>query len=99
MKKVCIMTLILVMTMSLSACRRNENSKPTETIPPATEQTVPVTKPTVPAIDPTLDTNIPDPSVDSNSDMTDKSFVNQRLDLTVGIQEFRGRKRPGIRIS
>ena len=79
MKKVCIMTLILVMTMSLSACRRNENTKPTETIPPATEQTVPVTKPTVPAIDPTLDTNIPDPSVDSNSDMTD-NFTDSTQD-------------------
>ena len=63
MKRLGIFTLIVAMLFSLCACRRKEETKPTETKPVATE-----TAPTViPEMDPTIGTNIPDPTVDSNS--------------------------------
>lgn len=61
MKKFSVIALVLVLTISLAACGRRAN-RPTE----ATRDTTPITVPTVP--DMTMpSTNIPDPTVDSNS--------------------------------
>lgn len=76
MKKFCALTLALVLAVPLCACSRRKDDTPTETLPPVTtEQTTlpPVTTepattaPTVIPDMPELDTNIPDPTVDSNS--------------------------------
>lgn len=61
MKKVLIALLVLVMALSLVACRRRNND--VETTPTTTPQTSEM--PFIPDMDPTLDTNIPDPSVDT----------------------------------
>ncbi len=65
MKKLCLTVLSVVMAISLCACNRKQNIVPTEATPPAT---VAPSKPTPPSVpDPTMSTNIPDSTVDSNS--------------------------------
>lgn len=65
MKRLSIIALVLVLTLSLVACGRRDNgetSAPTTTTP-STDMTI------IPHMDPTLDTNIPDPNVDSSMPM------------------------------
>lgn len=71
MKKLTIITLALALALTLAACRRKENgNETTATKEPATETTQETTM--LPDIDPTLETNIPDPEVDTSMpDMTD----------------------------
>ena len=74
MKRIGVFALIFTMLFSLCACRRKEEPKPTETRPVATEPA-----PTVmPEMDPTIGTNIPDPTVDSNSTNQD-SVVDESI--------------------
>ena len=86
MKKLGILALVFALLFSLSACRRKEQSKPTETTPVTTAPSV------IPEMDPTLETNIPDPTVDSNSTgidgNTQENFssndVEQNANNTIG---------------
>ena len=78
MKKISIIALILVLSLSLVACRRKNETMPTETTPTATQ--APTTADTTPQTDPTLDTNIPDPTVDSNSNQPEDN--TETTDLT-----------------
>lgn len=89
MKKFGIIALTLVLTFALSACRRGDDKE--TTIPPETASratTVPTTIDTMPIIDPTIGTNIPDPTVDSNSTegmtdgMTDGTVTGSTGDTT-----------------
>lgn len=72
MKKFAIFTLVLVIALSLNACRMGETQTTTEqnTTPDTTTATTPtVTTPiaTDPiVIDPTIEPNVPDPSVDND---------------------------------
>ncbi|MBO5836541.1 MAG: hypothetical protein J6Q92_01460 [Oscillospiraceae bacterium] len=67
MKKISIIALMLVATLSLAACgRRDEPDTTPTTTAPTTEMTI------FPSTDPIIETNIPDPSVDTSMpDMTD----------------------------
>ena len=74
MKKLSMIALALVLSLSLAACGRsknNETSAPTNTT--ANNATFDPTM--IPDMDPTKETNIPDPSVDTsmpkNTDATD----------------------------
>ena len=61
MKKISIMFLVLAMTLCIAACGRNnneENSVPSTILPETT-------MPFLPEMDPTLDTNIPDPDINT----------------------------------
>lgn len=71
MKTISLLALVLVMAFSLIGCRRKDNTPPTETtFPTIQETTIPTTTPQTEA---TMETNIPDPTVESNSDMTEDS--------------------------
>lgn len=68
MKKSFALLMAICMVISLCACGRN---KPAETMPTTTPTTVPATTAptthaTMPSVDPTMETNIPDPSVDTS---------------------------------
>lgn len=78
MKRISIFALVLMMTLSLIGCRRKEETKPTQTTPPATQEaTTPSIMPSIdPSMDPTIDTNIPDPTVDSNSNQMDDNTTS-----------------------
>lgn len=70
MKNFGIILTVIVLTLSLCACGRRDDT-PTETTPATAEPTAAAT---IPTIDPTMGTNIPDPSVDSTMpDMIDPS--------------------------
>ena len=58
MKKISIYMLTLIMAVTLCACGRKDNQAPS-TIMPSTDMGI------LPDTMPTLDTNIPDPSVDT----------------------------------
>ena len=74
MKQLSIIALTLMLSISLVGCGRKEETKPTQTTPPATqESTIPQT---TPSIDPTIDTNIPDPTVDSNSNQPEDNTID-----------------------
>lgn len=86
MKKFGMIAMALILTLSLCACRRRD---PSETTTPTTTQpttapttapaTAPTTEPTVMPDLPDMDTNIPDPTVDSNStDETDNGDLSRR---------------------
>ena len=64
MKKGIIFAVLLVMTVSLSACGRgNSNATSAPTIKPTTDMTI------LPDTMPTIGTNIPDPDVDTSMPM------------------------------
>ena len=70
MKKFLVIATIIALALSVAGCRRNmaEDTRPSTTAPvtvaPTTE---PTTMPSIiPSIDPTLETNIPDPDVDTS---------------------------------
>ena len=70
MKKISIIALMLIVTLSLAACgRRNDKETTPTTTAPTTQATI------FPSTDPIIETNIPDPSVDTSmpdiSDMMD----------------------------
>lgn len=78
MKKCNILILILALALSLCACRIKNDVQPTETQPQATQEN---TMPDVlPSIDPTMDTNIPDPTVDSNSNTMNDGFATDNTE-------------------
>lgn len=83
MKKIGLIVLTLVLTVSLCACGRN---KPAETIPATVAPTtLPTETTTMPTIDPTMGTNIPDPTVESNSqDMLDPSDSTNNTENKAG---------------
>ena len=72
MKKISIAVLAAILVLSMAACGRKQDNTPT---------TKPTTQPTemtiLPNIDPTLDTNIPDPNINTEiptyTDGTDPS--------------------------
>lgn len=65
MKKIGLITIVLLLTANLCACGRKTESTPTE--PQTNTQPAATVPATMPEIDPTLDTNIPDPTVNENS--------------------------------
>ena len=69
MKTISLLVLVLVMAFSLIGCRRKDNTPPTETTIPAIQETT--TPTTMPQTEATMETNIPDPTVESNSDMSE----------------------------
>ena len=70
MKKFTMLALVLVLTLSMAACRRKDDNNETTTRETSTEATQGTTM--MPEIEPTLETNIPDPEVDTSMpDMTD----------------------------
>ena len=62
MKRITIFFITALVAISLVACGRN-NSTPAESTAPSTDMNI------LPDMDPTLDTNIPDPSVDTSMPM------------------------------
>ena len=58
MKKLCIITLALVLTLSLAACGRKDKPNTPSTTVPTTENSI------LPSMDPTTATNVPDPDVE-----------------------------------
>lgn len=73
MKKLYIIALILLLSLTLFGCRRNNPGE--TTVVTETEITL------LPEIDPTLETNIPDPEVDTSMpDSTD--IMDEFLDPT-----------------
>jgi len=78
MKKISIFVLTLVIAASLCACGRKKNDTP-NTVMPSTDMS------TLPEIIPTLDTNIPDPSVDTQMPIyTDGTDGTDATDVTRG---------------
>ena len=77
MKQLFAIALALVLVIGLRACGRNREEPTTAptvqtTTTPTTAATVPTTRETEPILDPTMQTNIPDPSVDTSMpDMTE----------------------------
>lgn len=90
MKKIGYIAMILALAASMCACRRKEEAKPTQpqpTTPPAT-----VAPTTLPEIDPTLGTNIPDPTVNENSQGMDQpekdtTISNDKENNDIGTDE------------
>ena len=71
MKKICIMVLVLTIALTLFGCRKKAEPAPTEsTTRPTQATTVPSTAET----DPILETNIPDPTVESNSNPSENAI-------------------------
>ena len=93
MKKLSTIAFAFVLIFSLAACgcQAQEStpattipttSAPVTTAPATTATTMPASTATVPSMDPTIDTNIPDPEVDSNStemteDTTESTGANE----------------------
>ena len=73
MKKSFALLMAVCMLISLCACGRKKPAETTPTtVPTTTATTAPTTHATMPTTDPTLETNIPDPSVDTSMpDMTE----------------------------
>lgn len=72
MKKFSVIALVLALTLSLGACGRRKNNSVTTT---PTKDSTPITVPTMP--DMTMpSTNIPDPTVDSNSTMNTENATD-----------------------
>ena len=65
MKKIGLITIVLLLAANLCACGRKAEPTPTE--PQTNTQPAATVPATMPEIDPTLDTNIPDPTVNENS--------------------------------
>lgn len=67
MKKLGVLLLAVVLILALAACRkRNNTPETTPTVATTVPTTVPETTPVLPETMPTLETNIPDPNVDSS---------------------------------
>lgn len=71
MKKICIMVLVLAVTFTLFGCRRKTEPTPTENTTRPTQAT---TAPSTTETDPILETNIPDPNVESNSNPSENTI-------------------------
>ena len=88
MKKLSMIALVLVLTLALAACGRRNNNETTAptTTEPSTDMTI------IPDIDPTIETNIPDPNVDTSMPMyTDGTDSTDATDAT-GSTSGRSRK-------
>ncbi len=84
MKKYAIIALALMLSLCLAACGRRNEPTTASTARPSTAPTIMTTMPTV--------TNIPDPTVDSNSNtMTDNTIDSTGATDTTGAMT-RGRK-------
>lgn len=86
MKKIGLILITALLTLSLCACSRKDTTEPTTSTEATQAPTVAPT--TIPEMDPTLDTNIPDPTVNSNSqgmdsgiDGTNPSSVPENSDI------------------
>ena len=73
MKKITITALALVMTLTLAACGRRNNNVTSAPTTKATENNT-----IIPDMNPTIDTNIPDPNVDTSMPM----YTNGTEDTT-----------------
>ena len=74
MKKIALIAITVLFAFSVCACSRKDTTTPT--MPQEVTQAPAVAPTTLPEIDPTLDTNIPDPTVNSNSQGMDSSSDN-----------------------
>lgn len=80
MKKAMITVLLVLVAASFAACGCQMNSEGTST---PTNSTTASTAPIVPDIMPTMDTNIPDPSVDTEMPIyTEDSNATNGTDMT-----------------
>jgi len=77
MKRLGTFALIFALIFLLCACGRKEQPEPTQTRPAATDPAPSI----LPEMDPTLDTNIPDPTVDSNSTGQDGNMGESENDM------------------
>jgi len=77
MKRIGIFLLVSVITLSMFGCGRRNDTAPTQTMPATEEATMPSI---MPSIDPTIDTNIPDPTVDSNSNQPEDNTEETATD-------------------
>lgn len=86
MKKLSLILLALALMVSFAGCSRggaNETTTPTTQAPTTAPTTAPQTRPTtIPTIEPTMDTNIPDPDVDTS--MPDDGILPDATDMTDG---------------
>ena len=82
MKKLGLIAIVFLFTVSLCACGRKEEPAPTN--PELNTQPATVAPTIMPEIDPTLDTNIPDPSVNGNSQGmgTDETDSSQNANIS-----------------
>lgn len=82
MKKYVLLVFILVLAMSLAACR---DSTPMDTQPSTVTEPTNTTAATSPTVlpNPTIETNIPDPSVDTSMPMSE-DFTGGTTDQFVG---------------
>ena len=86
MKKIGLIAITVLFAFSVCACSRKDTTAPT--MPQEVTQAPTVAPTTLPEIDPTLDTNIPDPTVNSNSqgmdfgtDDTNPSSTSENSDI------------------
>lgn len=70
MKKICIMVLVLTIAFTMFGCRRKAEPTPTESTTRPTQAT---TAPSTTETDPIIETNIPDPTVESNSNPSENT--------------------------
>ena len=83
MKKFSIFALTILMALSLAACGRRNDT-------PDTNMTI------LPSMDPTIQTNIPDPDVDTKMPMyTDGTDTTDWVDPTLGTGATDGQARKG----
>lgn len=87
MKRLSMIALVFVLTASLCGCSRKQ--EPAPTTPQNNTQPSTMAPTVMPEIDPTLDTNIPDPTVNENSqgmgdmeeDSTDSTSGTENNDI------------------
>lgn len=89
MKRFSIIALVFVLSLSLAACGRRKNNE--MTVPTTTEAT---SNTIMPDIMPTIETNIPDPSVDTS--MPEYNFGTDATDHT-GIYDSTEDSKPSTR--
>ena len=82
MKKYVLLVFVLILAMSLAACRVSDpmDTQPTRVTEPT--NTTAATSPTI-LPNPTIETNIPDPSVDTSMPMSE-DFTNSATEYFVG---------------
>lgn len=97
MKKLGIIALTLVLTVALCACGRSK--APTDTTVDTTHvTTAPTTEQVAPTTMPTMDTNIPDPEIDTGiGDTTDETHGTESSGTTDTTGQARSRGRNGGR--
>ena len=74
MKRIFILAMAILVTFSLAACGRRKNNE--TTAPTGATNNTTFNDTIIPDMDPTLETNIPDPSVDTSMPMATEETEN-----------------------